>query len=649
MWVTFILSTQDCLRGKHFLCAVFSPFLLSAILKEVTTTTMILKNYDLDFSGQSGVPSQWGLTLPQVVQLFSKQMSGLSGYQLVKDKRRRGVFEVTAYTQEAVNRLSTFKLKVSKEGRDIELPLKEKKNGKRAIWVSINGTTWGKMASVPNDYFDGVLKESGATIKVETKRRFHRGTTIYNGQREALVELGESPIERQHFWTDDDGKDHGWWLTYRGQPYSCSRCEGAWHDDGNCPKWDANRRDDANEGQQKLLVFSTSFLRHAKDTKTARFDCVPGAQIGHIANHLENDATILPKADVVVVAAGQNMGGDVIDVTKRKTKAQGKVLVRALKEYSDRDKKIYVVDPVIGVVSDGDENDESRFLRAEMRRMATDAGGRFVPMDNLNLEEADMADAIHLSETGTRRYLTVVRNFIKADIGTDVFGDIATSAREYAGQRLRHYKVGCPKCTFIHVEKECPSLRSDDDSEEGDDDNDDDDDATEAKQRQEEDDDDADISSRSRRKTRGSTQQERQSDAGDSSPEAPDAGQATPEAMETASTLDLAAAAPSFAAAVASTPGRQLPNEPRMRSTSSKRGSDGEQTRADSLKRQKTETELEVAIRQNRQTLIDAGMDGKQQDTKWKGLKGVQLYNKQTSMIRQVCAIPNMFKKGGRR
>ena len=626
---------------------------------------MIFKTYDLDLSGQSGVPSQWGLTLPLVVALLGKQLDGLDGVQLVADRIRRGAFEVTAFTQEAVNRLSSFKLKVSKEGRDFEIPLKEKTSGKKAVWISINGTTWGKLAALPHSYFDDVLKECGVdTIKVETRRRYYRGFKVLNGQREALVVLGDKHIERQHYWTDDEGKDHGWWLTYRGQPYSCRKCEGKWHEDGNCPKWE--KRDDANGGQQKLLVFSTSFLRHAKDTKDVRYDCVPGAQVGHIGNHIVNDATILPNADVVVVAAGQNMGGDTMEVTKEKMKAQGKVLVRALKPYSE-DKKVYLVDPAIGEAKEGDEDeDEQRFLRAEMRRLATEAGGKFIPMDDLNLEEDDMDDEIHLSERGTRRFLMEVRDFIRADIGKDVFGDIATSSRDYAGQRLRHYKVGCPKCTFLHEGPTCPKQSAEDDEEndsgDGDGDNNDDDDATKPLEPQEEDDetDDNDnnssTSSRSSRKKKRNAakrlQQQQQQETSDASPSVTDT-QAGLQAVVATPTHDLAS---SFAAAVASTPAstpaRKLPAAPgaRARSTSSKRGSDGEQSRSDSLKRQKmAETELETAINRNREHLIGTGMAAKQQMAMWKGLKGVQLLKKQTEMISKVNADPNMFRKGGRK
>ena len=54
-----------------------------------------------------------------------------------------------------------------------------------------------------------------------------------------------------------------------------------------------------------------------------------------------------------------------------------------------------------------------------------------------------------------------------------------------------------------------------------------------------------------------------------------------------------------------------------------------------------------MAIKRQREILIEAGMDGKQQDAKWKDFKGVQLLNKQKLMIESKTIPSN--KKGGHR
>ena len=101
---------------------------------------------------------------------------------------------------------------------------------------------------------------------------------------------------------------HDWFMTFRGQPLFCKKCDDAWHENGQCPKWES-RNQDENEVQQRYVFFGTSMLRHCNDTKETRFDSVPSAKIGHSANHIENDVAILPHAEVIVVAPINNHKG----------------------------------------------------------------------------------------------------------------------------------------------------------------------------------------------------------------------------------------------------------------------------------------------------------------------------------------------------
>ena len=87
---------------------------------------MTTRDFTLDFTGQSGVPSQWGITLPQVVKWFTQQSKDLAQVQLTND-RKRGVFNVTALSKDAGTFLATFKLTIEKDGKKIDIPLKEKK------------------------------------------------------------------------------------------------------------------------------------------------------------------------------------------------------------------------------------------------------------------------------------------------------------------------------------------------------------------------------------------------------------------------------------------------------------------------------------------------------------------------------------------
>ena len=103
-----------------------------------------MKEFTLDFSGQSGVPSQWGVDVQQVVKWFHRQIGDLDGVQLVAD-RKRGTFNVMALSTQAENLLSSFKLNVEKAGKSFELPLKERPPRlKPPVWISIKDTCWGR-------------------------------------------------------------------------------------------------------------------------------------------------------------------------------------------------------------------------------------------------------------------------------------------------------------------------------------------------------------------------------------------------------------------------------------------------------------------------------------------------------------------------
>ena len=412
------------------------------------------KEFTLDFTGLSGVPSQWNMTINKVVQHLEKQSNGIHGIQVVKDQRRRGVFIVTAQSNEAKNFLTNFQLRVEEGHRKFDIPLRET-NPAKNVWIKIHDVCRGDLNEVENKDFDKLFQELGATILVPTKRATHFKSTVLNGMREVRVELGDH-IDRNLTWKFENGKEADFWVTYNTQPYHCRQCA-IWHDDGNCPKREKNRNNwEKKEGQQKFLFFSSSMLRRAVDTDKARFDCIPGAKIGHIANHIDNDVSILPKAEVVVVWAGANMGGDSMTELKVTATAQSDMLAQALQPYKD-DKDIFVVDPVCGIIPDGEEADEPRFLRAEMKRCATKAGASFIPLHQLDLEDDDFEDDddVHLSKKGTKGVLDAIKTSVFEKTGKDILGSFKLADRAYAGVRL-HYKVGCHRCTRLHQGRICP-------------------------------------------------------------------------------------------------------------------------------------------------------------------------------------------------
>ena len=268
------------------------------------------------------------------------------------------------------------------------------------------------MKGLPNSYFDDFLRGFGATIIEPTRRKKIPKSTLYNGQRSALVELGNQHLARQQFWHGEDDKSEEWNIFYKGQPHVCRRCDNEYHADGHCPKWVQRSDREKKEGQQKFIFFSTSMMRMAQDTDDTRFDCIPGAKIGHLANHINFDMSILPKAEVIVVHSGQNMTGGNFEELKVSVSHQSRELSKVLLPYADT-KHLFLVDPSAGPTPLGEEGDEVRFLRAEMRRCAARAKAGYIPLESVNLEEEDMADDIHFSDIGTKKVLTVVRDEIR--------------------------------------------------------------------------------------------------------------------------------------------------------------------------------------------------------------------------------------------
>ena len=209
-----------------------------------------MKAFTLDFSGKSGVPSQWGIKVTQVVQWFYKQIGNLLNMQITEDFRR-GVFTVTAFSKETETYLSNFTL-AEKDGKRFDLPLRVKSSrSKPAVWVTIHRCGHGELGALDNTYFDNVMEQAGATVIKYTERQTYQGTPFWNGKRRVLIEVGDKHVERQQVYVDKEGRNHDWFLTYRGQPFDCRKCDGMRHEDGQCPRWE-DRSKKNHEGTKNL-------------------------------------------------------------------------------------------------------------------------------------------------------------------------------------------------------------------------------------------------------------------------------------------------------------------------------------------------------------------------------------------------------------
>ena len=103
-----------------------------------------------------------------------------------------------------------------------------------------------------------------------------------------------------------------------------------------------------------------------------------------------------------------------------------------------------MADPASGPTPPGPEGDEARFLRAEMKRCAVNAGATFIPFENVNLIPDDMEpDELHFSPIGTKKILSHIRDFIKKKKGIDILGNINVSDHpSFDVSPFHHYHLG---------------------------------------------------------------------------------------------------------------------------------------------------------------------------------------------------------------
>ena len=354
--------------------------------------------FTLDFSGRSGVPSQLGIDVAYVSKAFRDQLASdhatILNNVIINDAfRRRGVFNVTALTNDAAAVLEAFVLKVDWKGTKADIPLRKRRSEKPPVWVKFFQSQEGEMAFVGDEYFDDLLRNNGAVIVKPTSRCGHRNADgILNGVREAQVELGANHIGRFHTWTSDDGVEYRFKVQYRQQPFDCRDCNDT-HKDGQCPRW--KQRDNGNNRRRsnfsappapkRILLFSDSVMRMVKEDAAMRVDVIGGAKIGHVANHINNDATILPHGEIVIVSVGRNMNGGEIGKAKEAVKAQLEEMAKVLSPLNNGDRLIFLVDPFCGGPDHGPRLDIERFIRAEIKRTATKIGCHYIDLKDIDL------------------------------------------------------------------------------------------------------------------------------------------------------------------------------------------------------------------------------------------------------------------------
>ena len=424
----------------------------------------------LDFSGNAAIPSQWKIGIREVSKWLAIQTKGFKDIQ-VTNHYHRGCYSIQTGDHASASFLRTFVLEINWNGKTTRVALKPVLPAKPLIWVRFNLTCKGIIAQLPNSYFDGIVEEGGFVIKRSTEKRTHGHTGVFNGQRSAQCERGSDHLPRNHEWIGPEGDVYKWRLEYEGQPYYCFRGCSIMHEDGKCPRWEKLKEVKDSAGQQKCFFFSSSTLRLNQDTKMMRTDAIPGAKIGHIANHINNDPTIMRQAEIIAIQTGANMELGSVEVSKPQVEAQANELVKVVKPLVDAKKKVFIIDPVAGPIpEEAPEADHWAMVRQRMRKVAKITKATWISLTQANwIPEEDVhEDRVHWSQSGTRKVMKIVGDKIKEETGIDVTANMEIQEKPYSAIYRDHWKVGCKRCTRFHGNDACPSTQEAKDSSDSD-------------------------------------------------------------------------------------------------------------------------------------------------------------------------------------
>ena len=416
--------------------------------------------FTLDLSGNSAIPSQAKIGLREICKWMNVQAKGYRDIQIT-NHYHRGCFNFLTGDKKTAQFLRSFILEINWNGKTFRIGLKPAASDKPRIWVRFWDTCRGLMAQLPNAHFDDMLEAAGFVVLRPTEKRKHFGCDIFNGQRSALCQRGSQHVDRNHEWIDEDGNVFKWRLEYDGQPHQCTRGCNTFHEDGKCATWEKKKEQRSWGGQQKCYVVSSSMLRLASDTKDTRIDAIPGAKIGHIANHVNNDSTIFAQADVVAIHAGANMDLGSVAESKPHVEFQAQELVKVAKPLVQAEKHVFIIDPIAGpLVKEDPGGHHWAMVRQRMKRVAKETKATWVSLQNIEwVPEEDISDdGIHYTKSGTTKVMGAVGNKIEETTKINFFANMECQEKPYETIYKGHYKFGCYRCARVHERGSCPPL-----------------------------------------------------------------------------------------------------------------------------------------------------------------------------------------------
>ena len=415
--------------------------------------------FKLDLSGSVAIPSQLRYETRDVIKLMSAQAPDIKDCIFIRDKNR-GVFNLQTTHKDSAIFLETFCLKVIHGGQTYEVPMQKRLPRTPSVWVKFWFTMEDEFATVPDEYFDDILEGAGFTVAEKTKKGRWGESNYMDGNRSARCFRGTEHLDRNQEWEDSKGNVLRWQIRYDGQPYNCFKCS-VFHANGKCPKWVKMADRDKWSGQQKCYINSSSLMRLAADTKMVRVDAIPGAKVGHIANHINNDTTMFRQAEVLAIHAGANMKMGTVEETKPHLEFQAKELETIVKPLVESQKKVFLIDPVPGKLDKEDANGHLwAMVRSRMRKVSKETKSTWVSLENIpwKPEEDLEEDGVHYTKTGTHKVLSALAVKVKEATDIDIMDGMSLSDKPYDGIYRGHWKYGCYRCTRIHERGICPEL-----------------------------------------------------------------------------------------------------------------------------------------------------------------------------------------------
>ena len=426
---------------------------------------MAFHEFMLDLSGNSAIPSHYKIGMSEVTKWIHVQAKGYVDIQITSHFNR-GCFLIATSNEKTAKFLSTFHLEIKVKGNRHLVQLRKDQENSNRTRVKFFLTRKGDMMLLPNKYFDDILEAGGCTVEEPTYLTTHSQTTMYDGNRIAWVTRGSEHLPRNHEYIADNGKVYKWRLEYDGQPFNCFRGCGIFHEDAKCPKWEKIKERRANDGQQKCYIAASSIFRLASDTKTTQVVAIPGAKIGHLANHINNDTRMFEKAEILVVAAGSNMDRGTVEASKPFVNDQAKELTKVLKPMVET-KKVFVLDPVVGSLQkDQPGGDHWGMVRSRMKKVAKECKATWISLEPVDWrpDEDLLEDGVHYTSAGTKKVLDAIGERVKDVTGVDMMEEMEVQERPYSAVYNRHYKFGCYRCTKVHARGRCPQLDDSDSS-----------------------------------------------------------------------------------------------------------------------------------------------------------------------------------------